>query len=199
MQQDHVSSRMQCQQHRSRTGAGYALHLARVLGGIILLAHPAQVQAQTPLPVSPGTEVRVRAPSFNRTAIVTEIAADTLTVLTIGSRDTVAIAIDALRRLEQRLRVGRGERAVRGAVSGAAGGAAVGLLGIVMSERGPGDPAQIWWPLIGAGVFTIPVTLAFVAIPDYRWEEVPLPNRVDVSVRLTTLRSTTLRVQVRLN
>lgn len=175
-----------CIQNRLAGAVRRPARMATMLGLMMMLSHPTSLLAQQPLPVRPGTEVRIYSSTFNRVAIVARADTDTLRVITKERRDSVAVPTHSIRRLEQRLKVGLGKRALLGAKWGAMGGVGFGLMGIVMSERGPGDPPQAWWPLIGGATGAVLGTLLFVAVPEYRWEAVPLPEGTSISWRGTT-------------
>lgn len=190
-----VMQRMRPSTQKRTTGtAKRTFRAAMMLCLVVLSSLPGSLLAQQPLPVKPGAEVRVYSPAFNRVAIVARADADTLRVITKGRRDSVAVPVRSIRRLEQRLKVGVGKRALQGAKWGAIGGAGFGLMGVIMSERQPGEPPQAWWPLIGGAAGTVLGTVYFVAIPEYHWEPVPLPESTSVSWH-----GTTARVTIRLN
>lgn len=65
-------------------------------------------------------------------------------------------------------------------VAGDAGGG-IGALGIVLSERGPGDPPQALWPVVGAAYFGVPGAPVGLLTTQRRWEHVALPVRAGSS------------------
>lgn len=159
-------------QHRSIAGA---------LSLMILLLDPVGVAAQRAPIVEPGVQVRIYSPDYSGVATVEHIASDTLWVAATGFGNPVAVPLQSLNRLERWHRPGLGMRALHGAKWGALVGAGIGAMGIVMSERGPGDPPQATWPVVGAAIFAVPGALIGSVRLQGRWERVPLPGRVNLS------------------
>lgn len=108
---------------------------------------------------------------------------DTLKVRTMPQERTVLIPVDSLTRVERYRRIPWTARALEGAKWGAMTGAAVGTLDIVMSERGPGDPPQAWWPLIGLAYGAVPTAVIFAVVPAHEWTVVPLSGSRQVHLR----------------
>lgn len=129
-----------------------------------------------------GDSLRISSSLFKGRATLLEAERDTLVVLTRRPQGAIAIPLNSISSLEYYRRVPWMQRAVKGAERGALLGAGFGALGIIMSERGPGDPPQIWWPLMGAAIFAPPIAVVAAIIPSRRWEAIPLSAHARIEV-----------------
>jgi hypothetical protein len=168
-----------------------------VLFAVVVLTGPTSLGAQDVSPlVRPGDRVRILSPSFHGTGVYQAVSGDTVVVYADpGGIQHIPVA--SVARLERSLgRPGPGRSAGHGALVGGVGGALagglfVGMLLAIFCEP-PSCTADDWVTGVGvgagvggaAGVVAGAVAgLAYAGVRGERWQDVPLPAGLGVSVR----------------